>query len=227
MWRCKRCSTRSRFRRPRSCVSFKSATPPLAGVLVVLAMLTTTMAEPKCLTLREARAMWPGVHLHWYRDHERRRCWSNSRGPNTARVVRIRGGDRTTETESTPPPPSTLPLSAAAVELMAELMRKPPEPPASYPDVSAWDAFIANVVEPEVVYSTFAGEVPDEWPIDKPSSPWSWLGGAFTAVLAAFFWFARRGFLGRAACGSVFRKATSRSVARLITRVKVASARTN
>jgi len=162
----------------------------LALAALLLSATFAQAAEPKCRTLREARAMWPGVYLSWYRDKERRRCWSNSRGRNTARVVRIREGVRAMGTEPAPPPPSMMPLSAAAIDLLAELMRKPPEPPP-FPDVSAWDAWIAKIeaAEPAPIYSTFAGEPPDEWPLDErpPGLARIWLLAATLAAAVAVF----------------------------------------
>lgn len=44
---------------------------------------STAQASPSCMTLREARAIYPGVHLHWKGNH----CWFNrsARGAPRAR----------------------------------------------------------------------------------------------------------------------------------------------
>ena len=53
------------------------------GIVFFLLMLWVTSAPAKqrpelCLTYKEARHLWPKIHLYWYSSD---RCWSNRRGP--------------------------------------------------------------------------------------------------------------------------------------------------
>lgn len=157
-------------------------------VALAILMLSATMAiavEPKCLTLAEARATWPGVHLYWYRDHERRRCWSNRRGDLPKLTARGRGSvPRVTFHEPAPSPP--LPPTTAITDVAAILAspRESPSPPAD----PQWQWVETASDGDEVVYSTFAGAIPDEWPIDhaRPSLMRIWmLAATFAAMVAS------------------------------------------
>jgi len=52
-----------------------------SSITLLAAILLTsipTEASSICLTYRQARQLWPKVHLFWYGKN---RCWSNRRGP--------------------------------------------------------------------------------------------------------------------------------------------------
>jgi hypothetical protein len=54
----------------------------IAVVAVTIIGIGAARGGTICLTKKEARELWPRIHIWWYRDKQTGdRCWSNRRGP--------------------------------------------------------------------------------------------------------------------------------------------------
>jgi hypothetical protein len=60
----------------------KASSIILLSIALVASMpMLPTEAASICLTYRDARKLWPRIHLWWFRDKQTGdRCWSNIRG---------------------------------------------------------------------------------------------------------------------------------------------------
>jgi hypothetical protein len=138
----------------------------MAGALLVFSHHAAVTAE-RCLSITEARKLWPTAHLYWSSPASGRRCWSIKRGRSASFPV-----------AHTPPPRPAPPRIDAPPSLMPPVWRDPePPPPPSILDSPKW-AWVttARELNPTLgnlefrlpsgteVYSTFPGEQPEIWP---------------------------------------------------------------
>lgn len=153
----------------------------LAGALFVAGLLTLSAVDgaTRCLSVGEARLLWPREHLYWYASSGKR-CWSNnrrSRSPVARSVAAPAPAPR--------PPTPWVPLPPE-LTLGPYYNPPPPPPPERHPTLEY--APFQGDWPGDVVYTTFApGQEPDVWPpLEPPPEPprgHYWTAGA-AAVLA-------------------------------------------
>jgi hypothetical protein len=129
----------------------------------------------KCLSKREARAMWPTKHIYWFNDGGRR-CWGDRRG-GRAKLLKVNPKPQQQLRDLPPRPvPEAEPLPYVAPELVPVLpstsIQFPPQPMFDEEWMRQQDRArekVEALAQSEItIYSTFAGAPPDVWPELKP-----------------------------------------------------------
>jgi hypothetical protein len=142
-------------------------------------------ADPRCLTKREARVLWPNKHLYWTLDGSRR-CWGDRRGGRARLLVTPK------PQQAHPMPPRPVLQEAEPLpNIPAEMVPAVP-PPFDENWLRQFEERLSALSKPpreETVYSTFAGPPPDVWPEAKPARRvhvglWAMMATALFAFIA-------------------------------------------
>src|SRR5262245_49184992 len=123
----------------------------------VVLLFAIEPAAAKCMTKAEARMLHPKRHLYW---GGARKCWHTS-------VSRARAAARE-PVRRVPAALAALPVvsSPPIVPVVPDLPRAEPLPPLyDHPDWKWIEAARSAPRSGDVVFSTFAGEPPDVWPV--------------------------------------------------------------
>ena len=175
------------------------ATLLIAGAILALAPSSAVTAE-RCLSITEARKLWPRDHLYWS-PTSGKRCWSNKRGRSASIPV---------VTHAPPPRPAPPSIDVPPSLVPPRWRDLAPPPPPSILDSPKW-AWVADArgvntglidTHPPsgtVVFSTFPGEPPDVWPpLEQHTSGVATYGmAAILAMLAAGAFWVVWGYPGR------------------------------
>jgi hypothetical protein len=102
----------------------------VAAVAVAVIGMSAARGGPICLSQKDARQLWPRIHIWWYRDKQTGdRCWSNRRGR----------------------PPRNLKIDPVVNSLAKEAKAKQPEDKCCWPVLPRDNA--GNIIEPPPTFT--------------------------------------------------------------------------